>query len=137
MARELGRIQPGWNVYGSDGAKVGDVAEVGTNYVLVQKGWLFTRDIYIPLSAITSVDEDRVSLNMSKDQIEAMDWDTVPMEDTGAATYGTTATSTMGMRDTAATTVTGTDYAATSNVRETRSTVDSGVMDTSSSVART
>ena len=40
MAAELQRIQQGSNVYSSDGDKVGDVSEVGRNYVLVQKGWL-------------------------------------------------------------------------------------------------
>jgi len=141
MAGELQRIQQGWNVYGSDGDKVGDVAEVGSNYVLVQKGWLFTRDIYIPLSAIAAVEVDRVYLSMSKDQIEAMDWDTVPTEDATTATYGstyTTTASTTAMRNTpAATTVSDTDYAATTDVRDRRSTMDSRVVDTDSSVART
>ncbi|HZG68851.1 MAG TPA: DUF2171 domain-containing protein, partial [Herpetosiphonaceae bacterium] len=135
MAGELQRIQQGTNVYGSDGDKVGDVAEVGSNYVLVQKGWLFTRDIYIPLSAISSVDEDGVYLNIPKDQVNSMEWDIAPMEDatmtTYGSTYGTTTTATTGMSDTAATTVTSTDYAATSDVRDTRTTVDSGVVGTS------
>ncbi len=43
MNRNVRQIQAGWNVYGSDDAKVGDVAEVGAHYALVQKGWLFTR----------------------------------------------------------------------------------------------
>jgi uncharacterized protein (TIGR02271 family) len=112
---------------------VGDVAEVGSNYVLVQKGWLFTRDIYIPTSAISSVDEDGVYLNIPKDQVNSMEWDIAPMEDatTYGSTYGTTTTATTGMSDTAATTVTSTDYAATSDVRDTRTTVDSGVVGTS------
>ena len=133
MAGELQRIQQGTNVYGSDGDKVGDVAEVGSNYVLVQKGWLFTRDIYIPTSAISSVDEDGVYLNIPKDQVNSMEWDIAPMEDatTYGSTYGTTTTATTGMSDTAATTVTSTDYAATSDVRDTRTTVDSGVVGTS------
>jgi uncharacterized protein (TIGR02271 family) len=69
-----------------------------------------------------------------------MDWDTVPMED-ATTTYGspatTTAASTTGMRDTAATTVTDTDDVATADVRDRRSTVDSPVVETDSSVART
>jgi uncharacterized protein (TIGR02271 family) len=128
-------------VYGSDGDKVGDVAEVGRNYVLVQKGWLFTKDIYIPVSAISSADEDGVYLNIPKDQINSMDWDMAPMEDATTTTYGstydTTTTSTTGMRDTSATTVTNTDYAAPSDVVDTRSSLDSPVVDTRSSVAGT
>ncbi len=137
MAGELQRIAQGTNVYGSDGDKVGDVAEVGTNYVLVQKGWLFTRDIYIPVSAITSVDEDGVYLNISKDQVNSMDWDMAPMDDATTTSYGSTTTSTTGMRDTSATTVTGTDYAATSDAVDTRSSFDSTVVDTSASLTGT
>ncbi|HZG66885.1 MAG TPA: DUF2382 domain-containing protein [Herpetosiphonaceae bacterium] len=133
MASELHRIQQGRNVYGSDGDKVGDVAEVGTNYVLVQKGWLFTKDIYIPVSAISSADEDGVYLNIPKDQINSMDWDMAPMEDATTTTYGssydTTTASTTGMRDPSATTVTSTNYAATSGVGDTRTTMDSNVVD--------
>ena len=137
MAGELQRIRQGTNVYGSDGDKVGDVAEVGTNYVLVQKGWLFTRDIYIPTSAISSVDEDGVYLNIPKDQVNSMEWDIAPMDD-ATTTYGssyTTGASTTGVRDTAsAATVTDSDYATTSDVRDTRPTVDSGIRDTRTTV---
>jgi len=135
VANNMRRIQQGWNVYGIDGGKVGDVSEVGTNYVLVQKGWLFTRDIYIPLSAIASVEDDGVLLNLSKDQIETMDWDTVPTGETSTATYGTTydttAASLTGRGDTATPTVTGMDDAGTSDSRGTRSTVDARAMETS------
>jgi len=134
VANNMRRIQQGWNVYGIDGGKVGEVSEVGTNYVLVQKGWLFTRDIYIPLSAIASVEDDAVLLNLSKDQIETMDWDTAPTGETSTATYGTTydtAASMTGMAGTAAPTVTGTDDVVTSDSRETRSTLDARAVDTS------
>jgi len=89
MMTNRNQIQTGWNVYGSDDGKVGDVAEVGSNYLLVQKGWLFTRDIYIPFSAITSVQEDNIRLNVTKDQVTSMGWDTIPTEDMTTG-YGTT-----------------------------------------------
>ncbi len=96
MALDLQRIQQGWDVYGSDGDKLGSVSEVGRNYVLVSKGFLFRKDIYIPLSAITDVSQDGVYLGVTKDQLENMGWDQAPMEDatTGTASAATTTTTT-------------------------------------------
>ena len=85
-------IQVGWDVYGSDGDKIGDVSDIGDNYLLLTKGFLFTKDIYVPFSAVTGTDQDRVYLNVSKDQIENMGWDQAPAADTGYATYDTAAT---------------------------------------------
>jgi len=127
-------IQAGWNVYGSDDAKVGDVAEVGPNYLLVQKGWLFTRDIYVPMSAIASVQEDNIRLNVTKDDVASMGWDTIPTED--AATYGTSSIGSMTDRTTASTTTDRNytaavqDDMATRSAGTTGSTIASDVVDT-------
>ncbi len=95
MAADMSQIRSGWDVYGSDGEKVGTVGDVGSNYLLVTKGFLFTKDIYIPMSAITGIEQDRAYINVSKDQVENMGWDRPP-EDTGydTAGYGTTGVST-------------------------------------------
>ena len=45
---EMSQIQTGWDVYGSDGEKVGDIADVGPDYFIVQKGFFFPTDIYVP-----------------------------------------------------------------------------------------
>ncbi len=90
----VGQIQNGWDVFGSDGDKIGDVSDVGPNYVLVTKGFLFTKDIYIPTSAITSIDQDRVYINVAKDQVDSMGWDQAPMGDSGYGTTDTTSTDT-------------------------------------------
>ena len=89
MSMDISNVRTGWDVFGSDGDKVGDVSDVGPNYVLVTKGFLFTKDIYIPTSAITSIDQDRVYINVAKDQIDGMGWDQAPTGDTGSrsATY--------------------------------------------------
>ncbi len=89
MAMDVNQIEHGWDVFGSDGDKIGDVSDVGPNYVLVTKGFLFTKDIYIPTSAITGVEHDRVYLNIAKDQVDSMGWDQAPMDDTstGDTTY--------------------------------------------------
>ena len=54
--------------------------EVGTNYLLVQKGWLFTTDLYVPLAAVTSVGDDHVVLNVRKDEVEHFDWSSPPAQ---------------------------------------------------------
>jgi len=90
LTNNMQRIQVGTNVYGSDGAKVGDVAEVGSNYVLIQQGWLFTKDIYVPLSAITNIDEDGVYLNVAKNEIGDMDWNRAPVAETASSSRADT-----------------------------------------------
>jgi len=94
MSMDISNVRAGWDVYGSDGDKVGDVSDVGPNYVLVTKGFLFTKDIYIPTSAITSIDQDRVYINVAKDQVDSMGWDQAPMGDSGYGTTDTTSTDT-------------------------------------------
>ena len=91
MSMDMSSVRVGWDVYGSDGEKIGDVGDVGSNYLMLTKGFLFTKDIYIPTSAITSIDQDRVYLNVAKDQIDGMGWDQVPAGDAGYGTTGTTA----------------------------------------------
>ena len=92
MASNIERIQPGWNVYGSEGDKLGEVSDVGTTYITVSKGWFFTTDIYIPVSAIGSIEDVGIFLNIPKDQVESMGWDAPPLAETSTAGYDTTST---------------------------------------------
>jgi uncharacterized protein (TIGR02271 family) len=103
---DLSSVRAGWDVYGSDGEKIGDVGDVGSNYLMVTKGFLFTKDIYIPTSAIKSIDQDRVYLNVAKDQIDTMGWDRVPNGDTGYGTTDTRTTDTASYTDEDSTSVT-------------------------------
>ncbi len=101
MNRDVQGLQPGTNVYGSDHETVGDVAEVGPNYLLVQKGFLFVKDRYIPVSAISRVAPDGVHLNVAADQIDSLGWDEVPAEETTtfAGNSSTTMADTMSSAD--------------------------------------
>jgi len=92
----------GADVYGSDNEKIGTVADVGQNYFLVQKGWLFIKDLYLPTSAIAQADGNNVYLSYTKQQAEQMGRDELP--GTGDAWYGTERT---GATTTASTTDTG------------------------------
>jgi len=77
-------IKHGWDVYGADDEKVGDVSEVQDTYIVVSKGLFFPSERYIPVSAITRVEHDRVYLNVTKDEVKARGWDRVP--ETGTLT---------------------------------------------------
>jgi len=68
-------ITPGASVYGSDGEKVGKVATYGNSYVVVEKGFFFPKDYYIPMSAITETTGDGVYLSVTKDEALNQGWD--------------------------------------------------------------
>jgi len=80
-------ITGGMDVVGVDDDKVGDVADVQGDYIVVSKGFFFPTDYYIPVSAITSV-TDKVYLNVTKDEALNQGWDTLPDYGT-TAVYGT------------------------------------------------
>ena len=76
------QINVGDDVYGSDGDKVGTVAEVQPSYIVVEKGFFFPTDYYIPMSAVSSASAGQVTLNVAKDAALNSGWDTVPDTDT-------------------------------------------------------
>ena len=96
----------GNDVVGSDGNKVGEVIAVHQNYVVVEKGFFFPTDYYIPTSAIADYDGERITLNLTKDAALDQGWDTVPADDPA---YTTTTTDTyatdLGARDVDTTTM--------------------------------
>lgn len=86
---QASQIQTGWDVYGSDGEKVGDVADVGPDHFIVEKGFIFTTDIYIPMSAVRLIEHDRIELSMAKAEIEGKGWDRPPDAVAADADYDT------------------------------------------------
>ena len=72
------QIETGTSVYGSDGEKIGEVAEVSNDYFVIEKGFIFTTDLFVPMSAVAGVEEDGVRLSMTKDQVENSDWSDAP-----------------------------------------------------------
>jgi uncharacterized protein (TIGR02271 family) len=78
----LDQIRTGWKAYDAKSEKIGDVIEVGSNYVLVQKGWLLPMDLYIPLSSVTSVDPDNANfiVDVTKENVETLGWDNPPAD---------------------------------------------------------
>jgi uncharacterized protein (TIGR02271 family) len=80
MHIDTSQIQPGWEVIDGLGEKIGDVHEVQSDYVLVTKGLIFVKDLYIPLDAIEKVNpaEQTVVLNVHKSAIDEMAWSQAP-----------------------------------------------------------
>lgn len=76
----LEKIQAGWMAYDQAGESIGDVQEVGANYVLISKGTWFPRDIYVPAEAISQVDTENAHVHVKADKssIESMGWDQRP-----------------------------------------------------------
>jgi uncharacterized protein (TIGR02271 family) len=88
---ESHQIITGDEVYGSDGDKVGTVAEVQPSYIVVEKGFFFPTDYYIPMSAVSRAGDGQVYLNVAKDAALNSGWDTVP----DAVPMGTAGTETI------------------------------------------
>ena len=65
-------VTPGTDVYDATGDKLGTVQEYNpqANCIVVQKGIIFTKDLYIPLNAIDSRDSNGIYLNLTKDQLK-------------------------------------------------------------------
>src|SRR5215213_8786472 len=73
-------IITGAEVFGADGDKVGTVSAVYPGYIVVEKGFFFPTDYYIPLSAVANYDADRVYLNLAKDAALNSGWDAQPTD---------------------------------------------------------
>ena len=72
------QIRPDYDVYSADGEDLGDVEEVRDGYLVVRKGMIFPHEHFVPFSAITRVEHDRVYLSVTKDRIEDQGWDEAP-----------------------------------------------------------
>ncbi len=80
---ELDRtVEPGWDVYGSDDEKIGTVHIVGPDYLEVENGIFFIKNLYVPESAVADVEptERRVVLDRPKDEVGEMGCSEPPVE---------------------------------------------------------
>src|SRR4051794_3301786 len=74
------QINIGAEVFGADGEKVGTIAAIYPAYLVVEKGFFFPTDYYIPWSAIASADPDQVYLTLSKEATLNRGWDVRPTD---------------------------------------------------------
>lgn len=81
------QIMEGAPVYDVNGDKVGEVSDRGLqrHALIVHKGIVFPKDLYIPLSAIRGRNADGVYLSVAKDDINSHNWDQPPTDTMGPA----------------------------------------------------
>jgi len=77
-------IKPGWQVVGNDGRRVGEVREVGQNFVLTSVAG-FGDDIYVPASAIANVEHEVLHLSVPQHDVSEMGWEQPPRDDDSPA----------------------------------------------------
>jgi uncharacterized protein (TIGR02271 family) len=75
-------IREGAEVRSSDDEKLGKVVAFESNYIVVEKGFFFPTDYYIPTSAIANTDGDTIYLSVGKDQALNSGWDQMVTTDT-------------------------------------------------------
>lgn len=82
MQQTTGRVLPGWKVIGSDDKDIGQVSDLGPNYLQVSKGMILPKTLYVPNQYVDREDdaEERVYLRVGKDVVDTMGWDTPPGE---------------------------------------------------------
>jgi hypothetical protein len=76
-------LKRGWVVVANDGRRVGEVLEVGQNYVLTSTG--LAEDIYVPASAIANVEHEVVHLSLAQRDVAQMGWEQPPRDDDAPA----------------------------------------------------
>ena len=69
-AAPVGTVPKGSAVFTSDGQKLGEVTDGNENFLVVQKGGLFSKDILIPRAAVTDVQGERVHVSATKEEAE-------------------------------------------------------------------
>jgi uncharacterized protein (TIGR02271 family) len=83
------QISEGTQVRSADDEKLGKVVAVQQDYLVVEKGFFFPTDYYIPTSAIANYDGDTVYLNVGKDEALNSNWSMAPGTETVTDTYTT------------------------------------------------
>ena len=74
MDTRTGRIERGWSVVGSDGAKIGEVREAREDHIVVTGGTLFKHDLYIPIDHVTRAGDGSVAVSIPSDLVDQEGW---------------------------------------------------------------
>ena len=87
MRSNMSEVTKGAEVYDANDEKVGKVVEVGRNSFKVEKGFIFHKDMHLPMSTVAQADGKNVRLRVAKDQVMTMGAEQLPAE--GHEWYGT------------------------------------------------
>lgn len=69
--RETDMIQPGWEIWTSDGAKLGRIVSVDEAVLKVKKDGLLGGEVFVPKDAVSEVEQGRVEVTLTKEQATA------------------------------------------------------------------
>jgi len=81
------QFRAGDDVIAADGDKLGSLAAFSGTYLVVEKGFFFPKDYYIPASTVSNYDrgERKIYLAVTKDEAFKSNWDAVPADYEDAA----------------------------------------------------
>jgi len=71
-------IPEGTEIRSVDDEKLGKAVAVQPDYIVVEKGFFFPTDYYIPTTAVTNYDGDKAYLGLTKDEVLHQGWDREP-----------------------------------------------------------
>jgi uncharacterized protein (TIGR02271 family) len=82
------QLSKGMHVYDSTGEKIGSLRGFDTSggYIDVQKGFLFHKDFYVPVSSVSQTTPEGVFLSLSKDDLSNASYDQPPVGGYGTVT---------------------------------------------------
>lgn len=63
-------IPVGTDVYTSDGEHLGSVVDGDAYELVVERGWFFVHDYQIQISAVDHLDDGKIFLSLTKEQVE-------------------------------------------------------------------
>ena len=76
---DMSNVRKGSTAYSLDGEKIGTIGDVGAMHFKCDTGFLgLGKDFYIPFSNVDHVTGDQVYLNVTKSQLNQMQWDREP-----------------------------------------------------------
>jgi hypothetical protein len=77
-----GEVPRGTTVFDVNGDKVGQVtlSALRDGYFVVEQGWLFTHELFLPPTAIAKRDDLWIGLNLSKEELRQQRWRVPPDE---------------------------------------------------------
>ncbi len=78
---EQWNFRQGDEVFGGDGGKVGKIVAVRPNFLVVEKGFFFPTDYYVPTSAVSTYESNKIYLTVTKDEALNQGWDKEPVDD--------------------------------------------------------
>lgn len=99
-------VPEGTDVCGSEGDKIGEVVAMTDRFVVVEKGFFFPTDYYVPTSALANFEDNKLYLNVTKEEALNSGWDQEPSDWTSGATGRESAFTPLGNTDDLGTTAT-------------------------------